>query len=100
MRLELLERTLTDPQELDERAGVLPAVPLRNIGGDRCSCTPDLGRQTIKLIRGELRRQLVARNSDVHGLLPNQQVLVGSDRGLGWLAHFAHVPTCSPIRYS
>jgi hypothetical protein len=43
MRLELLERPLRYPEELDEGTGTLATMSLRDIGGDGCRRATNLG---------------------------------------------------------
>jgi hypothetical protein len=50
---QFLQAALSEAQELDEFAGILPAVPLRDVGWHRARRAPDLACEPEQLFPGE-----------------------------------------------
>jgi hypothetical protein len=74
MGLKLLQRTLRDAEELNERPRMLPTVALCDVRGHRHGCSTNLSGHSVHLFPRESRSYAIASNVERDRVLPNAQI--------------------------
>ncbi|GLR49650.1 hypothetical protein GCM10007923_08550 [Shinella yambaruensis] len=80
MRLQFLQGPLPDLEVLDVVSCRIPTVAFSYVGCHRRCRTAYLRDKAIDFVAREPPRQVVAFDSQIHGALPDLQILIGINR--------------------